>query len=49
MSTNFLEYYGPKEMEKLISEYGRLYDIKNEIIDRLKSDKNHANIFINCI
>jgi hypothetical protein len=37
-------------MEKnLISEYGRLHDIKNDIVDGLKSDKNHANIFINCI
>ena len=29
----------PKEMEKLISEYGKLHDIKNDIVDRLKSDK----------
>ena len=42
--TNFLEYYGivgavPKGWKKLISEYGRLHDIKNDIVDRLKSDK----------
>ena len=55
ISTNFLEYYGyvgavPKRWKNLISEYWRLHDIKNDIIDRLKSDKkNHANIFINCI
>jgi len=44
ISTNFLEYYGivgavPKGWKKLISEYGRLHDIKNDIIDRLKSEK----------
>jgi hypothetical protein len=55
ISTNFLEYYGivgavPKGWTKLISEYGRLHDIENDIVDRLKSDKkNHANIFINYI
>jgi hypothetical protein len=33
-----------EEMEKnLISEYGMLHDIENDIVDRLKSDtKNHA-------
>jgi hypothetical protein len=38
-------------MEKqLISAYGRLHDIKNDIIDRLKSDeKKHGHTFINCI
>ena len=46
ISTNFLEYYGiagvvPMRWEKLLSEYGSLHDIKN--------NKNHANIFINCI
>ena len=44
ISTNFLEYYGivgavPKIWKNLISEYGRLHDIKNDIVDRLKSDK----------
>ena len=44
ISTNFLEYYGivgaiPKGWTKLISEYGRLHDIENDIVDRLKSDK----------
>jgi hypothetical protein len=53
-STNFLEYYGiagvvPMRWEKLLSEYGSLHDIKNNIIDRFKTAKNHANIFINCI
>ena len=40
-----------EEMEKnLISRNGMLHDIKNDIVDRLKSDtKNHANSFINCI
>jgi hypothetical protein len=27
-----------KFMEKLISVYGRLHDIENDIVDRLKSD-----------
>jgi hypothetical protein len=54
ISTNFLEYYGiagvvPMRWEKLLSEYGSLHDIKNNIIDRFKTAKNHANIFINCI
>ena len=44
ISTNFLEYYGivgavPKGWRKLISEYGKLHDIKNDIVDRLKCDK----------
>jgi hypothetical protein len=44
ISTNFLEYYGivgvvPRGWKKLISEYGRLHDIKNDIVNRLKSDK----------
>jgi hypothetical protein len=40
-----------EEMEaNLMSEYGMLHDIKNDIVDRLKSDaKNHANSFPNCI
>jgi hypothetical protein len=43
ISTNFLEYYGIvgavlKGWKKLISEYGRLHDIENDI-DRLKCDK----------
>jgi hypothetical protein len=29
----------PNGMEKNISEYGRLHEIKNENVDRLKSDK----------
>ena len=42
INTNFLEYYGivgavPERWKQLISEYGRLHDIKN-----------HANILINC-
>ena len=55
ISTNFLEYYGivgavPKGQKKLISENERLYNIKNDIVDRLKSDKKkHSNIFINYI
>ena len=44
ISTHFLEYYGivgavPKRWENLISEDRRLHDIKNDIVDRLKSDK----------
>ena len=44
ISTHFLEYYGivgavPKRWKNLISEYRRLHDIKNDIVDRLKSDK----------
>jgi hypothetical protein len=44
ISTNFLEYYGivgavPKGWKKLIPENGRLHDIKNDIVDRLKSDE----------
>jgi hypothetical protein len=39
ISTNFLEYYGivgavQKGWKKLISEYGRLHDIKNDIVDK---------------
>ena len=50
ISTNFLEYYGivgavPKGWKKLISEYGRLHDIKNDIVDRLKSDKKPCKYF----
>jgi hypothetical protein len=31
-------------------QYGRLHDIKNDIVDKLKSDKKkHANILINYI
>jgi hypothetical protein len=50
ISTNFLEYYGivgavPKGWKKLISEYGRLHDIKNDIIDRLKSEKKPCKYF----
>jgi hypothetical protein len=44
ISTNFLEYYGivgavPTRWKNLISEYGRRHDIKNNIVDRLKSNK----------
>ena len=51
ISTNFLEYYGivgavPKRWKKLILEYGRLHDIKNDIVDRLKSDKKNMQIFL---
>ena len=50
ISTDFLEYYGivwavPKRLKNLISEYGRLHDIKNDIVDRLNSDKKPCNIF----
>ena len=50
ISTNFLVYYGivgavPKRCKKLISEYGRLHDINNDIIDRLKSDKRSCKYF----
>ena len=50
ISTNFLEYYGivgavQKGWKKLISEYGRLHDIKNDIVDRLKSDKKPCKYF----
>ena len=39
-----------RDGKNLISEYGMLHDIKNDIADRLKSDtKNHANSFLNCI
>jgi hypothetical protein len=36
ISTNFLEYYGivgavPKRWKKLILEYGRMHDIKNDM------------------
>jgi hypothetical protein len=33
-------------MEKNISEYGRLHEIKNENVDRLKSDKKTMQIFL---
>jgi hypothetical protein len=55
ISTDFLEYYGivgavPKRWKNFISEYGRLHVIKNDIVDRLKSDKKNMQIFfINCI
>ena len=56
ISKNFLEYHGivgavQKVWKKLIAEYGRLHDIENDIVDRLKSDKknSHAYIFITCI
>jgi hypothetical protein len=39
-----------RDGKNLMSEYGMLHDIKNDIVDRLKSDtKNHANSFLNCI
>ena len=34
-----------KGWKKLISEYGRLHDIKNDIVDRLKSDKKPCKYF----
>jgi hypothetical protein len=51
ISTNFLEYYGivgavQKRWKKLILEYGSLHDIKNDIVDRLKSDKKNMQIFL---
>ena len=50
ISTDFLEYYGivgavPKGWKTLISEYGMLHDIKNVIVDRLKSDKKPCKYF----
>ena len=50
ISTSFLEYYGivgavPKGWTQLISEYGRLHDIRNDIVDRLKSDKKPFKYF----
>ena len=44
ISTNFLENHGivcavPKLWPKLISQYGRLHDIENDIADGLKVDK----------
>jgi hypothetical protein len=39
-----------RDGNNLMSENGMLHDIKNDIVDRLKSDtKNHANSFLNCI
>jgi hypothetical protein len=32
-------------MKKNISEYGRLHEIKNENVDRLKSDKKPCKYF----
>jgi len=34
-----------KDGKKLISEYGKLHDIKNDIVDRLKSDKKPCKYF----
>ena len=34
-----------KGWSKLISEYGRLHEIKNENVDRLKSDKKPCKYF----
>jgi hypothetical protein len=50
ISTDFLEYYGivgqsQRDGKKLISEYGKLHDIKNDIVDRLKSDKKPCKYF----
>ena len=50
ISTDFLEYYGivgavPTRWKNLISEYGRRHDIKNDIVDRLKSDKKPCKYF----
>jgi hypothetical protein len=51
ISTNFLEYYGivgavQRDGKTLISEYGRLHDIKNDIVDRLKVIKKNMQIFL---
>ena len=35
----------PKEVKKLISEYGSLHDIKNNIIDRFKTAKKPCKYF----
>ena len=50
ISTDFLEYYGIvgavlKRWKKLISEYGKLHDNTNDIVDRLKSDKKPCKYF----
>ena len=50
INKNFLEFYGivgavQKVWKKLISEYGRLHDIENDIVDRLKSDKKKPCIY----
>ena len=46
-------WYGgcsPNGMEKTYLKHSSLHDIKNYIVDRLKSNKkNYANIFINGI
>jgi hypothetical protein len=52
ISKNFLEYHGivgavQKVWKKLISEYGRLHDIENDIVDRLKGEKNPCICFYN--
>ena len=51
ISTSILEYYGivgavQKGWENI---FGRLQLIKNYIVGRLKSNKKHATIFMNCI
>ena len=48
--TNVLAYYGIvgavlRGWKTLISEYGMLHDIKNDIVDRLKSDKKPCKYF----
>ena len=48
--TNVLAYYGivgavPKGWKTLISEHGMLHDIKNDIVDRLKSDTKPCTYF----
>jgi hypothetical protein len=35
----------PKGWNKLVSEYGKLHDIKNDIVDSLKSDKKLCKYF----
>ena len=52
ISKNFLEYHGivgavQKVWKKLISEYGRLHDIENDIVDRFKGEKNPCICFYN--
>ena len=51
ISTNFLEYHGivgavPKRWNKLISEYERQHDIKNDIVERLKRNIKSMQIFL---
>ena len=38
--------WGQSQRDGKKSEYGRLYDIKNDIVHRLKSDKKAMQIFV---